>query len=203
LSHENQGGFLLVCTPGDRKPGENCGNIGTVVRYNISVHDRTRAVHIAGNPEQTRIYKNAIYIAPQADVQLLLLSTWSGWANGLELRNNLFHSGGIARYGHQVSRDYNTGAYGIEPGWGPATNVVFSENVCVGRHEGQPEDNSGGVSAPKPMAFGDWPGPQFNPELPERFGGYLKAHRQWMLRLMERQFGRRPVAKASIADQGP
>jgi hypothetical protein len=78
LSHENQGGFLLVCTPGDRKQEENCGNTGTVVRHNISLHDQTRAIHVAGNPERTRIYENAIYIAPQADVQLLLLSTWSG-----------------------------------------------------------------------------------------------------------------------------
>ncbi len=195
LSHNNQGGFLLVCTPGDRKPGENCGNPGTIVRHNISRHDQTRTIHIAGAPEQTRIYENAIYIAPQADVQLLLLSDWNGWANDLEFRNNLFHSEGVARYGHQVSRDYRTGAYGIAAGWGPATNIVFSGNVYSGTHEGRPADNSTPSSAvPKPIAFVDWPGPQFDPLHPEHFDRYIKAHRKWMLRLMERQFGVRPTA---------
>ena len=47
-------------------------------------------------------------------------------------------------------------------------------------------------TAPQPMAFDDWPGPQFDPRQPETFATYLKAHREWMLRLVERQFGRRP-----------
>jgi hypothetical protein len=193
LSHGNQGGFVLICTPGSRKIEENCGNLGTVVRYNISRHDQTRTIHLAGAAEQTRIYENAIYIAPEADVQLLLLSDWSGWANGLDLRNNLFHSEGVARYGHQISRNYQTGAYGIGPGWGPATNIVFSGNAYMGRHENPPADEDKARSAaPKPITFEDWPGPQFDPSHPEAFSSYIKAHREWMLRLMQRQFGHRP-----------
>jgi len=193
LSHDNQGGFLLICTPGDRKSEENCGNRGTVVRYNISRHDQARSFHFAGAPEQTRIYQNAIYVAPKAEVQLLLFSDWSGWANGVEVRNNLFLSEGIARYGHQVSRSYRTGAYGIGPGWGPATNITVAGNTYRGGHENRPADNGKDTSdAPKPIAFSDWPGPQFDPSHPEQFNHYLHAHRQWMLRLMERQFGRRP-----------
>ena len=38
----------------------------------------------------------------------------------------------------------------------------------------------------------DWPGPQFDPSHPEAFSSYIKAHREWMLRLMQRQFGHRP-----------
>jgi hypothetical protein len=201
LSHDNQGGFLLICTPGNRKGEENCGNFGTVARYNISRYDGARTIHIAGAPEQTRVYENAIYIAPQADVQLLLLSDWSGWANGLELKDNLLHSEGIARYGHQVSRNYQTGAYGIGSGWGPATNIAISGNVYMGRHEERPVDNAPSAASPKPAAFGDWPGPQFDPAHPEEFSSYIKAHRKWMLRLMERQFGRRPPAKPSMGDQ--
>ena len=59
--------------------------------------------------EQTLVHDNAIYLAPGSDVQVLLLSDWSGWANGLEVRNNLFHSEGVGRYGHQISRDYREG----------------------------------------------------------------------------------------------
>jgi hypothetical protein len=192
LSHDNEGGFLLVCTPGKRNLQENCGNTGTVVRRNISRHDRARTFHIAGTPEQTRIYENAIYIAPKADVQLLLLSDWNGWTDGLEFRNNLFHSEGLARYGHQVSRDLQTGAYGLGPGWGPATHIQFSGNTYLGGHDQAPvEGTSDSNWAPRPIQFDDWAGPQFDPLRPEKFSRYIKAHRQWMLRLMERQFGRR------------
>ena len=42
LSHDNEGGFLLICPPGRRKAEENLGNLGTVVRYNVHRHDRAR-----------------------------------------------------------------------------------------------------------------------------------------------------------------
>jgi len=191
LSHDNQGGFLLICTPGERNQKENCGNVGTIARYNISRHDGARTFHVTA-AEQTLVHDNAVYIAPGAEVQVLLLSDWSGWAKGLELRNNLFYSEGIGRYGHQVSRNAD-GSYGLAPGWGPATNVVFFGSHYEGRHEDRPAERTGDDSlAPKPVAFKGWPGPQFDPLDPEKFGAFIKAHRAWMLRLMERQFGRRP-----------
>ncbi len=191
LSHDNEGGFMLICTPGKRNESENCGNLGTVVRYNISRHDSARTFHVSG-AEQTLIHNNAIYIAPAADVQLLLLTDWSGWANGLKLRDNLFLAEGLARYGHQISR-HPDGSYGIGRGWGPATNIVFSGNRYVGRHEDQPqEEASKGSTAPRPIRFEDWPGPQFDPHQPEKFNTYIKAHRAWMEHLMKRQFGKGP-----------
>ena len=124
---------------------------------------------------------------------MLLLSDWSGWAKGLELRHNLFYSEGIGRYGHQVSRNAD-GSYGLAPGWGPATNVVFVGNHYEGRHEARPAEATGDDSpAPRPVAFEGWPGPQFDPREPQKFDAFIKAHREWMLRLMELQFGRRPV----------
>jgi hypothetical protein len=191
LSHDNQGGFLLICTPGNRNEQENCGNLGTIARHNISRHDGARIFHVTA-AEQTLVHQNAIYIAPGAEVQMLLLSDWSGWAKGLELRDNLFHAEGLARYGHQVSRSAD-GSYGLAPGWGPATNIVFRGNRCVGQHDGCPADRlADNAAAPKPIPFPDWPGPQFDPRNPDKFGAYIHAHHRWMLRLMERQFGFRP-----------
>lgn len=191
LSHDNEGGFLLICTPGERRRNENCGNLGTIARYNISRNDRARTFHITA-AQGTIVEKNAIYVGPGHDVQLLLLSDWNGWADGLEVRHNLFHSEGIARFGHQVSRSPN-GSYGLGPGWGPATNVVFRGNRYIGGHETPPtEAGAGPADAPEPIALKDWPGPQFDPSDPERFPSYIKAHRKWMLRLMERQFRHAP-----------
>ena len=39
-SHDNEGGFLLICSPVKRNQEDNIGNSGTVVRYNISRNDR-------------------------------------------------------------------------------------------------------------------------------------------------------------------
>jgi hypothetical protein len=194
LSHDNEGGFLLICTPGARKAEENLGNRGTIVRYNVSRHDQARIFHVSA-AEHTLVHDNAIYIGPGQDVQAVLLTDWKGWAKGLEIRHNLFHSEGIARYGHQTSRAEN-GGYGIGPGWGPAQGVVFCGNRYLGRHEGRPEEiEPPAATAPRPIAFEDWPGPQFDPRQPETFAAFLKAHRAWMLRLMERQFGRNIVLR--------
>lgn len=189
LSHDNEGGFLLICTPGKRNQAENLGNQGTIARYNISRNDRARTFHVGGAAENTQVYGNAIYIGPGLDVQLALIADWSGWPKGLEFRDNLFHSEGTARYGHEISRAKD-GTYGLGPGWGPAEGVVFAGNTYAGNHVDKPEDNAPG-KAPKALEDSEWswPGPQLDPAKPEKFESYIKAHRAWMARLMERQFG--------------
>lgn len=189
LSHDNEGGFLLICTPGKRNQAENLGNQGTIARYNISRNDKARTFHVGGAAEKTLVQGNAVYVAPAADVQLLLVGDWSGWAKGLELRDNLFHVEGTARYGHEISRSKD-GSYQIAPGWGPAEGVVFTGNTYDGNHVDKPADSATG-KAPKVLKDSEWnwPGPQLDPARPEGFSRYIKAHRVWMIGLMEKQFG--------------
>jgi hypothetical protein len=40
LSHDNDGGFMLICNYGGLGLPKSIGNIGTIIRYNISVYDR-------------------------------------------------------------------------------------------------------------------------------------------------------------------
>jgi hypothetical protein len=40
LSHDNDGGFMLICNYGGLGLPKSIGNIGTIIRYNISVNDR-------------------------------------------------------------------------------------------------------------------------------------------------------------------
>src|SRR5205814_4125140 len=75
-SHDNDGGFLLICNEGGHKPAESAGNTGTVVRYNISQNDRTRGINIAGPVKESLIYNNTIYVGPDHSVDLLLFSDW-------------------------------------------------------------------------------------------------------------------------------
>jgi hypothetical protein len=187
-SHDNEGGFLLICTPGKRNQQENLGNLGTEARFNISRNDRTRIFHLVGAATQTSVHDNAVYVGLDLDVQLLVVTDWDGWADAAVFRDNLFQVEGTARYGHEVKR--NQGLYEIGPGWGPASGLVFEGNRYIGRHIDRPEDPKGIVAETAKTPAMDWDTPRFDPAKPEDFDAFLAKHRQWMLRLFERQFGK-------------
>ncbi|MDX2152992.1 MAG: right-handed parallel beta-helix repeat-containing protein [Bryobacteraceae bacterium] len=187
-SHDNEGGFLLICTPGKRKAEENVGNIGTIARYNISRNDRARIFHVSA-AENTLVHDNVVYVGAGLDVQLVLLSDWDGWADGLVFRGNRFYVEGKARYGYEVKREKD-GTYEMAAGQGQAKNVTFEGNGFFGRHVDRPEDGSATVSEEVPATAADCNVPEFDPRHPERFDEYLAAHRAWMVRFFEAHFGR-------------
>jgi Right handed beta helix region len=186
-SHDNEGGFMLICTPGKRDPKENVGNVGTVIRYNISRNDRTRAFNLSGG-EHTLVDHNVIYVGPESDIQMLAVTNWEGWASDTVFRKNVFWVLGRARYGHEVKRNKD-GTYELAPGWGPAKGIVFEGNKYVGANVDRPVDPQGTVSdanSPPPL---DWNGPSFDPSDVDRFDAFLSAHRKWILQLFAKQFG--------------
>ena len=186
-SHDNEGGFMLICTPGKRNPAQNLGNTGTVVRHNISRNDHARIFHLSA-AENTVVEDNAIYVGPDLDVQMLIVTDWQGWADGALFRNNLFYVQGAARYGHDVGRD-QTGVYQMAPGWGPAKGIVFEGNRYVGRQIDRPEDRKAVVENAGAAPKLEWEGPSFDPAHPDGFDAFMVRHRQWMLSLFQGQFG--------------
>jgi Right handed beta helix region len=185
-SHDNEGGFMLICTPGKRNPVQNVGNIGTVVRHNISRNDRARIFHLSA-AEKTVVEDNAIYVGPDLDVQMLIVTNWEGWADGALFRHNIFYVQGTVRYGHDVGRT-EAGVYQIAAGWGPAKGIVFEGNRYVGRQINRPEDAEGVIAEFAAAPQLEWNGPQFDPAHPDGFDAFLEHHRQWMLRLFQGQF---------------
>jgi hypothetical protein len=186
-SHDNDGGFMLICTPVKRDQNHNIGNTGTRVEYNISRNDHARIFNLSG-ADHSVIQHNAIYIAPADDVQILLVSQWDGWSTDALFRSNLFYALGTGHYGHEVARNED-GSYMIAPGWGGASNIRFERNRYLGNHIGAPSEvTSHAESAPTPAHL-DWNEPIFDPAQPELFPAYLNAHRQWLRRLFIAQFG--------------
>ncbi|MCP5117697.1 MAG: right-handed parallel beta-helix repeat-containing protein [bacterium] len=137
-SHDNEGGFLLVCTNGSVKMPVNAGNVGTVVRYNVSVNDGLRtkgrrdffspAFHISGPVEDTKIYNNLISVNKKPDGRidrtLLKMDNWGGpWPRDTWFANNIFYVADHAEY------DY-----------GGAVNTVFENNLYWGEHRNPPND---------------------------------------------------------------
>lgn len=127
-SHDNDGGFLLICNEGGHNADESSGNTGTIVRYNISQNDRTRGINIAGPVKNSLIYNNTIYVGPDHVVDLLLFSDWHGWSEGTYFYNNIFYVAGTARFSYGISRAPD-GAYVSAHGFGQSQDNLFDSNV--------------------------------------------------------------------------
>ncbi len=170
-SHNNEGGFMLICSPANRDPAENIGNTGTLVRRNISRNDRERIFHVSGIDDGIA-EENVIYIGPGLDVQLLITSDWEGWAKSFTLRNNRYINQGRIRSGHGAKRRED-GSYQLAEGWGGAQNIVVENN----------DEHADAIK------IEDWEGPQFKPCASRGIREFVVQHRAWMESLMRAHFG--------------
>jgi hypothetical protein len=114
-SHDNEGGFMLICSPGT----SYCE--GTIIRYNISQNDgisSARVFHFGGGPKNTYIYNNVFYIGSNQELPLLLFTDWDGGnAENTYFYNNIFYVDGKVTYN-----------------WGKSKNTVFKNNVFYGSY---------------------------------------------------------------------
>jgi hypothetical protein len=189
-SHDNDGGFMMICTPVKRNREENAGNKGSVIEYNISHDDHSLIFNLSG-ADDTTVSHNAIYTSSRDDVQLLIVSDWEGWSRGAVFRSNLFDVAGTGRFGHALRRNPD-GSYAIGPGWGGAEDIRFEGNKFFGHNVDIPSDPSAVINKHYQPPKLDWAEPLFDPAHSEEFPAYLKKHRQWMLRLFTAQFGKGP-----------
>lgn len=109
-SHDNYGGFLLICNNGNNIGTDaNIGTRGTIIRYNVSVNDGLRpyptkrrdyfspTMHISGPVENTKIYNNIIIIpaksSKEIDRTLVEMDNWGGpWPEDTWFANNIIHT---------------------------------------------------------------------------------------------------------------
>ncbi len=130
-SHDNEGGFLLICNEGSQSPENSVGNTGTIVRYNISQNDHHRGIKLSGPVRNTLIYNNTIYVAKGENVDVVLHTDWTGWATNTYFYNNIFYVEGIARFSYGVKGNPD-GSYETAPGPGKSVNNVYDFNVYYG-----------------------------------------------------------------------
>lgn len=137
-SHDNEGGFLLICNDGKSKLPYSVGNVGTIIRYNVSVNDglrvnKTRSgifspiIHIAGTAFNSKIYNNIIYMPkkPSAitDTTIIHMTSWNGFSDSTYFANNIFYSEGPTVFSFEESkRNY------------------FENNLYFGVQHNKPED---------------------------------------------------------------
>ena len=124
-SHDNYGGFLLVCNNGAKyNTPTNIGTKNTIIQYNISVNDGIRPyethrswfspiMHISGPVENTLLFSN-IFIIPEKqneeiDRTVVEMDNWGGpWPNKTFFYKNIFS---LSEEGNIVyGKDKNTQA---------------------------------------------------------------------------------------------
>lgn len=141
-SHDNQGGFILICNAGKVDTTKSVGNIGTHVQFNTSINDaiRTRkthagtyfspTIHIGGPTKDTRINNNILHvnIKPSATVERCIVASenWDGYASNTNFTENVF-------YVPQQSEFRLT----------KSTNNTFSGNYYIGNFKNIPQDDKG------------------------------------------------------------
>ena len=149
-SHDNAGGFLLVCNNGNTfGTSNNIGTENTIVRYNVSINDGIReyptrengwftpVFHISGPVKNTRIYNNLI-ILPKKKMQkidsaIVQFGNWGGpWPKGTSFANNIFIADNSS--GFHSARDEGT---------------QFTNNCYFGQFENLPKDTAPLFADPK------------------------------------------------------
>lgn len=94
-SHDNEGGFILVC---------QSEALDSVIRYNISQNDR-RCLFLASNPNNADVYNNTFYIGEGLNTQIL-----EDYSGNLTLKNNIFYNLGTVKtpkWGSNFTYDNN------------------------------------------------------------------------------------------------
>lgn len=107
-SHDNYGGLALICNAGKVTEPQNIGNIGTMLRYNISINDGIRSkpthtgkmfspgIHIAGPVERVLIERNILHAnkksTPDIDRTMIQSDSWDGYAENTIVRENIFYA---------------------------------------------------------------------------------------------------------------
>ena len=130
-SHDNEGGFLLICNEGSQTAENSAGNVGTIVRYNLSQNDNRRGIKLSGPVKNTLIYNNTIYNDKNELFDVVLHTDWTGWASDTFIYNNIFYVKGKGQFGYGVKGNAD-GSYDSAPGPGKSTNNVYDYNLYHG-----------------------------------------------------------------------
>ena len=138
-SHDNDGGFLLICTYG----AEGYWNRNVIVRYNLSENDRQYIFSLGGKLTNVKIYNNTVYIPENSGANLMSVTEW-GYnvsATGLDVFNNLFYVAGN----------------GFSSGFVPSAEYTFRNNMYFGAVSHRPIGTDDLLMDPKIVKPGGGP----------------------------------------------
>ena len=148
-SHDNYGGFLLICNNGFTfKSPKNIGTKNTIIRHNISINDGIRPYpterkgdfspifHITGPTENTIIHNNTIILSEKTlDNTIVNMDNWGNlWPINTVFENNIFYSEAESRFifGEDVGTQFNGNNYhGTIENLPKDLNAIFSQPAFI------------------------------------------------------------------------
>ncbi|MDR1212681.1 MAG: right-handed parallel beta-helix repeat-containing protein [Propionibacteriaceae bacterium] len=141
-SHDNDGGFMLICSPGQGSDpaaaGHGVRTQDAIIRYNVSQNDRARVFMFSGYSDGSLIYNNTIYQGPGVNASPVNFWAWNKtYPTSAEFYNNIFYleSAGAWNYTDQ----------GLT-----MQGLVFDHNTIYGQHTaGEPADPHKSTADPK------------------------------------------------------
>ncbi|MCL2059664.1 MAG: right-handed parallel beta-helix repeat-containing protein [Oscillospiraceae bacterium] len=152
-SHDNDGGYMLVCTGRGKYVNlpKIMGTNGSRIIRNLSVNDLCRTFHIAGPVVGTLLSENCVYVGEGIDIPCILVGGSEKAESRAEdtlITRNVFAARGCLSYARTGER-FEDGTY--EHIDDPAIpGVVYMGNSYLGNHRAKPEDpvpsSSGGVT---------------------------------------------------------
>ncbi len=133
-SHDNVGGFMLICTEAKNWDGGYSFNKGSTVRYNISQADKHYTFNFTDAIEDTRIYNNTIYASRNTGGNAThLFFSYDKGVNSLSGRS-LPHNTLIANNIFWLDKMPGVGL-------GNNTETVFKNNLFAGKNFKNCPDN--------------------------------------------------------------
>ncbi|MWV43964.1 hypothetical protein GRF59_09990 [Paenibacillus sp. HJL G12] len=128
-SHDNDGGFILICQPAGAK------NDGGIVRYNISQNDHARIFQLAGPTTNTQVYNNTVYLPAGSSTSPIYANSWGGYTQSISFRNNIWMLQGAGSWqgmSNIASLDFNTNTiYGAHTAGEPADANKSTQNPSL------------------------------------------------------------------------
>jgi len=129
FSHDNDGGFMLICDDGSQGMPWNIGNSGTIIRNNLSVNDGLHTFNITGPCQNTQITNNVFYLGKNLDIPIVNAGNWgSAWPSDTRFINNVFYVDGKGHFdlGSMSGTTFDHNAY-----WGDMVNRPADPNAIL------------------------------------------------------------------------
>lgn len=123
-SHDNEGGFMLLCGA----CGAGSSTTGTIIRYNLSRNDGSRFLYAVGD-QSAQVYNNTVYF-PSGSTSAILQD--GGGRTYTTLSNNIFYNLGSGGYGGS--------------GYTPS-DFTWRNNVFYGHHPANEPSDPGKITA--------------------------------------------------------
>ncbi|WP_217594048.1 right-handed parallel beta-helix repeat-containing protein [Cohnella sp. GbtcB17] len=120
-SHDNDGGFVLVC----KDPAAGFVR-DSVIRYNVSQNDNTQIFGFCADSENTKIYNNTVFVHP--DTAPYLIAVGSSGASAY-WTNNIFYNLGEVSY--LMNGSTNTFEHNLFYGYHPSNEPADANKITA------------------------------------------------------------------------